>query len=220
MAKISASIICGDPINLKSDLRALKTAKVDFIHFDIMDGIFVPRFGLYPEYLASIKRNSSIPLDVHLMVTNPEPYIPLLAELGADFISVHVENNLHLHRTLRLIKSFKIKSVLVLNLATPLNVLDYLLTDLDLITIMGINPGIIGHKLIPSTLKKVSDLKILLNLAKVNIPIEIDGGVTFDTTPSLLKAGADILVCGSSTIFNQNKSLSFMIKKFKKTYEI
>jgi ribulose-phosphate 3-epimerase len=220
MAKISASIICGDPINLKSDLRALKTAKVDFIHFDIMDGIFVPRFGLYPEYLASIKRNSSIPLDVHLMVTNPEPYIPLLAELGADFISVHVENNLHLHRTLRLIKSFKIKSGLVLNLATPLNVLDYLLTDLDLITIMGINPGIIGHKLIPSTLKKVSDLKILLNLAKVNIPIEIDGGVTFDTTPSLLKAGADILVCGSSTIFNQNKSLSFMIKKFKKTYEI
>jgi ribulose-phosphate 3-epimerase len=197
-------------------LQAIKKAKADYIHFDIMDGIFVPRYGLYPEYLASIKRNTSVPLDVHLMVMNPEPYIPLLAQSGADLISVHVENNFHLNRTINLIKSCHVKAGIVLNSATPLNTLDYLLADLDQIMLMGINPGIIGHKLIPSTLIKVADLKEKLKIAKLNIPIEIDGGVTFDTVPKLVDAGADILVCGSSTIYNQKEPLFDMIKKFKK----
>lgn len=217
MTKISASIICGNPINLKSDLHSLEKGKIEYIHFDIMDGIFVPRYGLYPEYLSSIKKSTKIPIDVHMMTINPELYIPLLAESGADYISVHAENNHHLHRTIKLIKQHHLKAGLVLNPATPLNTLDYLLTDLDLIVLMGINPGIVGHQLIPSTIEKIKDLKQKLKKTKSSIFVEIDGGVTFNSAPSLTKAGADILVCGSSTIFNQPQPLLSKINEFRQT---
>ncbi len=209
-------MICDDFIDLKRTLRQFKKGKIDYIHFDVMDGIFVPRFGLFPELLKTIKSLSNIPVDVHLMVENPEPYIKIFAESGADIISIHFELNAHLSRSIKLIKNMGIKAGVVLNPATPLSVLDYVLEDVDLIMIMAINPGIVGHKLIPTTYHKLQDLKSKL-ADREDILVEVDGGVTFESAPKMITDGANMLVCGTSSIFKQKKPLDVMSLNLRKT---
>lgn len=201
--KLSASLICADLLNLERDIKSLEKAGVDYLHFDVMDGIFVPRFGLLPELLSRICHTTYLPVDVHMMVVNPEPYIADFVRAGAKIFYVHVENNPHLHRTLKTIKAAGMQPGVVLNMSSPLEYLDYIVEELDYVMLMGINPGIIGHKIIPKIFDKLIALK--KKLAGASIRIMIDGGVTPDTSADLIKAGADILVCGSSSIFRPNE---------------
>jgi ribulose-phosphate 3-epimerase len=213
---LAASMICDDFTDLKRTLKLFAKGKIDYIHFDVMDGVFVPRFGLFPELLSTVKSLTNIPADIHLMVQNPEPYIKIFAESGADIISIHPEMNPHLSRSIRLIKEAGVKAGVVLNPATPLNVLDYVLDDLDLILIMAINPGIVGHKLIPKTYEKLRDLGSKL-VGRDNIIVEVDGGVTFESASKMIAAGANMLVCGTSSIFKQKKPLDIMSLNLRKT---
>jgi len=211
---LSASLICADILSLREEIAKLEDGQADYIHFDVMDGVFVPRFGMYPEILRAVRSITSIPFDVHLMLANPEPYISLFAEAGAQIIAVHAEGNHHLQRTISLIHKCGAKAGIVLNPATGLDVLDYIMEDLDLILIMAINPGIVGHPLWPGALGKIADLGRKLGDRSSPI-IEVDGGVTFQSAPSMVKAGADMLVCGSSTIFTPNGKVAENLKRLR-----
>lgn len=211
--KLSASMICGDPLNLASELSELEKAKIEYIHFDVMDGIFVPRLGLYPEILTEIKSKTNIPVDVHLMVSKPENLISDFIKAGADFITVHAESTKHLHGVVSDIKKAGVKAGVALNPGTALDTIKYLLDEIDLLLIMAINPGIVGHKLIPSMIQKIEDARNLLGDKKVLI--QVDGGVSFNSSAQMVRAGADILVCGTSTIFKQKPSLSKQISKYR-----
>jgi ribulose-phosphate 3-epimerase len=212
---LSASLICGDFLNLKKEIKSLEKGKVDMIHFDVMDGNFVPRLGLFPEIFTAIKSISDLPVDIHLMVNNPEDLIPIFSKSPKDTLTVHAETCPHLHRVIQKIKEAKMMAGIALNPATPINAVDYLLEDLSLIVIMAINPGILGHRFIPQMINKIKSLKHKIKNNK-KILIEIDGGVTNETAPLLLQAGADILVCGSSTIFNQDKPIDRKLIEFRR----
>ena len=155
-------------------------------------------------------------VDVHMMTEDPERYIKEFAEAGANIIAVHVEACKHLHFTLKQIREHGVKVGVVLNYATPLNVLDYILDDVDMVELMAINPGIVGHKMIPGIFKKISDLKEKINVSGKNILIEIDGGVNPDTAADMIRAGADILVCGTSSIFKPDVPVNKKIGEFRK----
>lgn len=212
---LTASLICADFLSLEKELKKLKKGGIDLIHFDVMDGSFVPRFGLFPEILSLIKKITDLPIDVHMMVQNPEDYIKVFADGGADYFVVHAESDQHLHRTLKRIHEYGMKAGVALNPATPLTVLDYLLDDLDLVLLMAINPGIVGHKLIPQMIDKIADLKMKLQ-RHPNVLIEVDGGVAFESAPEMVRRGANILVCGSSTIFKLDQKVDVKIKQFRK----
>ncbi len=214
--EITASLICGDPLNLERAVRDIIGADIDRIHFDVMDGVCVPRFGLYPEILVGVRKLTDLPVDVHMMVTNPEPYIETYAKAGATIFYVHAENNSNLHRTLKLIKDAGMKPGVVLNMATPICVLDYILADIDYVLLMAINPGIVGHTIIDAVYSKIRDVKTLIGGRAIKIVI--DGGVTSESSAAMVRAGADVLVCGSSTIFRPAEApLAELTKKFLKS---
>ena len=217
--QLAASIICGNPLNLESDLAALDKGGIDYIHFDVMDGYFVPRFGLFPEYLKAIRLKTDVPIEVHMMVQDPEPYIKSFVEAGANILTPHIEPLMHVHRTIKKIKDAGVQAGLALNPGTSLSSLDYILSDLDLVMLMAINPGIIGHKLIPGSMKKIADLREkidALHLEK-DIIIEIDGGVTPESGKQMVEAGATMLVCGTGTIFQPPAKLDDKIREFRQT---
>jgi ribulose-phosphate 3-epimerase len=215
---ISASMICGNPLNLEQEVKSLERAEVDYLHFDVMDGIFVPRYGLFPEMLTQITKITNIPVDVHMMVMDPEPYIDTFAKAGAKIFYVHVENNPHLHRTIRQIKNSGMDAGVALNISTPIEVLNYIIDEINYIMLMGINPGIVGHKIIPKIYDKISDVKEKIKDTKIKILI--DGGVTPETSSEMIKRGADILVCGSSTIFKPREgTLEEVTKKYREIVE-
>ncbi len=197
---LSASLVCADLMNLGDQVRKLEEAWIDYIHIDIMDGHFVPRFGLMPEVVKQVRSMTNIPMDVHMMTNNPEPYIASFIEAGANIIAVHVEDNPNLHRTIKMINNAGAMAWVVLNYATPLDVLDYILDDIGFIMLMAINPWIVGHKVIPGIYQKIKDLKDKVKNYP-DIIIEIDGGVTPETLPEMVKCGANMLVCGTGTIF-------------------
>lgn len=213
---ISASIICSNFINLEKDIRLLEKGGVDFIHIDVMDGHFVPRLGIFPEIINSIKSLTKIPLDIHIMVEDPITWLPIIAKYNPEYVAVHAESAKQLHSIIKKIKSYGIKAGIVLNPDTTLDVINNLIDDLDLVVIMGILPGILGQKLISATIDKIKDLSNLRKGKNKKFLIETDGGVTFESGPIMIESGADILVCGSSTIFNQEKPLNIKIKKFRK----
>lgn len=214
--QLSASLICANHLEFKEEIKRLEKGGADYIHFDVMDGNFVPRFGLYPELLSSIKKISNIPIDVHMMTDEPSKYIKEFAEAGADIIAVHFESCKHLHYTLKLIRDFGIKSGVVLNYATPLNSLECILDYVDMVELMAINPGIVGHKIIPEINKKISNLKKMIKSSGKNILIEIDGGVNPDTAAGMIEAGANLLVCGTSSIFKPDITVDKKIIEFRK----
>jgi len=215
---LASSLICADVLNLEKEIKAMEEAGIDYIHFDAMDAHFVPRLGLYPEMLSAVKRASSLPVDVHLMMDNTEEYIPIFAKNGADIIFVPAEGNNNLHRTIKMIKDFGVNTGVAINPATPLNVLDYILPDLDYIMLMAINPGIVGHKLIPQVMEKISDLKAKL-IDHPNILIEVDGGVTFVSAKEMVDRGANLLVCGSSSIYKLGASVKDNTSKLRQIIE-
>lgn len=212
---LSASLICSEMDNLSEDIRLLDKGGIDYIHFDVMDGLFVPRFGLFPEVLNLVKRKTKIPVDVHLMIENPEMYLTTFADAGAEIIVVHAEACKHLHRTVMLIKNLGVKVGVAINPATSVETLRYVIDQLDLVLIMAINPGIVGHKLIPETLEKIGEVKKMSKNRK-DLLIQIDGGVSFDSAPLMVSKGANMLVCGTSSIFRQAKPLDEKIKELRK----
>ncbi len=214
--KLSASFICGNAMTFAEEIRLLEKGGIDSIHFDVMDGDFVPRYGLYPELLRDIRSVTSLPIDVHMMTRSPEKYVTEFAKAGATYVVVHAEATNHLHRAVSLIKNEGVKPGVALNLATPLSVLDYILDDIDVVMLMAINPGIVGHKLVPFSVQKIMDLRKKLDaLGKSDIEIEIDGGVTPESGPLMIAAGATVLVCGTSVIYKKEKPLDEKIREFR-----
>lgn len=203
---LAASLICANPLNLERDIKELISGKANLIHFDVMDGQFVPRYGLYPEILTYLKKITTIPVDVHMMVDNPEDYIEDFHNAGADYYNVHVESCKHLHRVVKKVRDRGMKPGVALNPATPLSSLEWVIKDIDMVVLMAINPGIVGHKLIPSMLDKITALRTFAEQAgNSNLIIEIDGGVTFESAQLMVEAGADALVCGTGTIFRPHE---------------
>ena len=214
---LAASIICGNPLNLEHDIAALEKGNIAYIHFDVMDGVFVPRYGLFPEYLKAIRSKTDIPIEVHMMVQNPEPYIQDFVDAGATILTPHIEPLMHAHRTIMRIKSAGAKAGLALNPGTSLSSLDYVLDDLDLVMLMAINPGIVGHKLIPRSMEKIADLRKRIDGIGKDIFLEIDGGVTPESGIQMVNAGANMLVCGTGTIFQPPALLEDRIRDFRST---
>lgn len=211
MSLIAPSILSADFTKIKEAVEMVEEAGADLIHIDVMDGHFVPNLTFGPQLIASLKEKTSLPLDVHLMVKNPHSFIPLFHEAGADWISIHLEASIHLHRDISLIKEFQKKAGLALNPATPIHLMNDILRELDYVLLMTVNPGWGGQKFVESCYSKISQLKSWIKGQKLQIPIEVDGGVNLDNMEKLIKEGADILVAGSS-IFHAENSHDALIR--------
>lgn len=191
-------------LRIEEELRQIEAGKIDTIHFDVMDGNFVPRYGLHPEILQALRSQTQLPVDVHMMTDQPERYIDVFAKAGANYFSVHAEACNHLHRAVSAIRSAGMKPGVALNPATPPSILEYVLQDLEIVVLMAINPGILGQTLIPNQLDKIRQLRAM-STAKPELIIQIDGGVTPATAPAMIAAGASSLVCGTGTIFRPHE---------------
>lgn len=202
MLKIAPSILSADFAKLGEEITAVERAGADYIHVDVMDGHFVPNITIGPLIVEAIRPVTKLPLDVHLMIDNPDQYIEDFAKAGADYITVHVEACRHLHRTIHHIKSFRIKAGVVLNPATPVNTIEHILKDIDMVLLMSVNPGFGGQKFIPEVLPKIRKVKEMADSIGKEIEIEIDGGVNSETAKLCVEAGANVLVAGSA-IYDQ-----------------
>jgi len=198
MKKIAPSILSADFARLGDEVRAVAAAGADYIHVDVMDGHFVPNITIGPLVVDAVRRVTDLPLDVHLMIENPDLYIPDFAKAGSDIIVVHAEATNHLHRTVQLIKSFGKKAGVSLNPATPLNTLDYILEELDLVLLMTVNPGFGGQSFIEACLPKIHALRAMLDKRGLETELEVDGGVKTDNIDRIAHAGADVFVAGSA----------------------
>lgn len=197
MVQIAPSILSADFARLGEEIQLVESAGADVIHVDVMDGHFVPNITMGPPVVASIRKATTLPLDVHLMVESPDDFIASFAQAGANWISVHVEVSPHLDRTIQLIKSFKLKAGIVLNPATPLAAVDEVLKLVDFVLIMSVNPGFGGQTFIPYAVEKIQRLRKIIQHKALSVKIEVDGGVGLDNLRDLVRNGADILVCGS-----------------------
>lgn len=201
MPIIAPSILAADFANLQRDVEMVNQSEADWFHIDVMDGHFVPNISYGMPVIEAIKKHATKPLDVHLMIEQPERYIETFAAIGADIITVHYEATVHLHRTLRQIKAAGCKAGVVLNLSTPVTVLEDILPECYMVLIMSINPGFGGQKFEEITYQKVRKLKQMIQEQGLDTLIEIDGGVTNQNAAALVEAGADALVAGSY-VFN------------------
>jgi ribulose-phosphate 3-epimerase len=198
MPLIAPSILSADFAELGKEIRDVQAAGADWIHVDVMDGHFVPNITMGPLVVEAVRRSTTLPVDVHLMIENPDRYVSDFAKAGADYISVQVETCVHLDRTIHMIKEAGAKAGAVLNPATGLSALDWILADLDFVLIMSVNPGFGGQAFIPASLDKIRRLKALIQQRELKTLIEIDGGVNKHTVTQVTDAGADVLVAGSA----------------------
>jgi ribulose-phosphate 3-epimerase len=198
MKKIAPSILSADFSRLGDEVRAVAAAGADYIHVDVMDGHFVPNITIGPLVVEAVRKITPLPLDVHLMITEPDRYIPDFAAAGADIIVVHAEACWHLHRTVQLIKSLGKRAGVSLNPATPLSSLEYVLVELDLVLLMTVNPGFGGQSFIEACIPKIQALRGMLDKRGLEAELEVDGGVKTDNIARIAHAGADVFVAGSA----------------------
>ncbi len=203
MLKLAPSILSADFANLGADVKAVDQAGARYIHIDVMDGAFVPNFSLGLPVIKAIRKYTDKVFDVHLMVEDPAHHLEAFKEAGADIITVHAEACRHLHRTIQTIRSLGVKAGVALNPATPLCVLDYVLEDVDMVLLMGVNPGFGGQEYIPSTTEKIRQLRKIIQSRGLHTDIEVDGGVNRENLEMILDAGANVIVAGSQ-IFQGN----------------
>lgn len=202
MIKIAPSILSANFARLEEDIKDVERGGADYIHVDVMDGHFVPNITIGPLVVEAIRPVTHLPLDVHLMIENPDQYISAFAKAGADLLSVHVEACRHLHRTIQQIKSEGMKAGVVLNPHTPISMIEHVIEDVDLVLLMTVNPGFGGQTFIHSVLPKIKQVATLVEEKQLNVEIEVDGGVNPDTAKLCIEAGANVLVAGSA-IYNQ-----------------
>ncbi|PHS35509.1 MAG: ribulose-phosphate 3-epimerase [Alkaliphilus sp.] len=198
MYKLAPSILSADFSNLLKDIKRLEKAGCDMLHIDVMDGHFVPNITIGPLVINSIKDKTKLPLDVHLMIEEPDKYIQDFIRAGAHIITVHAEACVHLHRTIQLIKKQGVKVGVSLNPATSLDVLDYVLADLDMVLIMSVNPGFGGQSFISSAMEKIAMLRERIKRDNLNVDIQVDGGINSNNIKSIIEAGANVIVAGSA----------------------
>lgn len=214
MMKILPSVLSADFLKLGSQIHELEKNNIEIIHVDIMDGQFVPNISFGFPILQAIRSSTNLTLDVHLMINNPSNFIKEFVDYGADIITVHYEGNYHLHRLIQQIKSYNVKAGIAINPATPISLLKHIIQDVDLVLIMGVNPGFGGQSLIPFTLDKIKELNSLREDLNLSFNISVDGGVKSSNYKDILKAGADLLVVGSDVFKNDN--ISKNINEFQK----
>lgn len=198
MVRIAPSLLAADPARIDIAVEQAVTAGADLLHVDIMDGHFVPNLSFGPGLVAAVRRRTSLPLDVHLMVRRPGDFVPLFAEAGADWISIQIEAAVHLHREIAFIKSLGKKAGVVLNPATPLAGLEDILPEVDYVLLMSVNPGYGGQSFIPSSRVRIRRLKDWIRRLELDVLVEVDGGVSLDNAADLARDGVDILVAGNS----------------------
>ena len=214
--RICASLACADMLHLADDLRALEAAHVDYVHIDVMDGRFVPNFALAPALMRTVRGASALPMDVHLMIEEPERYLETFVEAGADVLVVHQEATVHLQSTLAWIRGLGARAGVALNPATSLHTLEYVMGDIDVLLIMTVNPGFVGQSLVPATLTKIADARSMFSRRGLAVDIQVDGNVSFANAPAMVRAGANYLVGGTSSIFAEGLSIEEGVRKLER----
>ena len=210
-------MMCADIGSLKETLALFEKHGIDCLHIDVMDGVFVPNLMLGSEYCKQIRKLSHIPLDIHLMVVQPEPKILWFEPKEGEYVSVHAESTKHLHRAVGIIKATGAKALVALNPATPISSVEYVMEDISGVLLMLVNPGYAGQSLIPETIRKIRDMRALADSKGLaGFEIQVDGNVSFERAPELIEAGADFLVLGSSGIFAEDMKLEDAILKMRK----
>ena len=218
MLELSPSLLSADFTNLKSEMEVLDKNGVKYLHLDVMDGIFVPNISFGPMIIKQLRPLTNMIFDVHLMIEDPDRYVQNFKDAGADILTVHYEACKHLHRTVSYIKSLGMKAGVSLNPATNIDVLDYVLEDLDLVLIMSVNPGFGGQSFIPSAIDKIKNLKAKIRERNLNVIVEVDGGVKTTNVKDVIEAGADLIVSGSD-VFADKENRIRAYKEIFKNYE-
>ena len=218
MLELSPSLLSADFTDLKSEIEVLDKNGVKYLHLDVMDGMFVPNISFGPMIIKQLRPLTSMIFDVHLMIEDPDRYVQNFKDAGADILTVHYEACKHLHRTVSYIKSLGMKAGVSLNPATNIEVLDYVLEDLDLVLIMSVNPGFGGQSFIPSAIDKIKNLKAKIRERNLNVIVEVDGGVKTTNVKDVIEAGADLIVSGSD-VFADKENRIKAYKEIFKNYE-
>lgn len=199
---VSPSILAADFLNLGKECEMLQNSEAEWIHVDVMDGVFVPNISFGSPVLKCVRKATTKVLDVHLMITDPQHYVGMFHDLGADILNVHYEACTHLHRTLQQIRDCGMRAAVTLNPSTPVNVLEDIIGDVDMVLLMSVNPGFGGQKFIEHTVKKIEKLRALANANGCKTLIEVDGGINLETGARCVRAGANVLVAGSFVFAN------------------
>lgn len=218
MLELSPSLLSADFTDLKSEIEVLDKNGVKYLHLDVMDGMFVPNISFGPMIIKQLRPLTNMIFDVHLMIEDPDRYVQNFKDAGADILTVHYEACKHFHRTVSYIKSLGMKAGVSLNPATNIDVLDYVLEDLDLVLIMSVNPGFGGQSFIPSAIDKIKNLKAKIRERNLNVIVEVDGGVKTTNVKDVIEAGADLIVSGSD-VFADKENRIRAYKEIFKDYE-
>lgn len=217
--KTSASLMCADFRHLLEDVRKLERAGINWLHFDIMDDHFVPNLTLGPLIVESLRGKTDLPFDVHLQITNPEFFIPVFSRIGCEIITFHLEATNHVFRMVSLIKEKGKKAGIAINPATPVESLEYVLSELDLVIIMTVEPGFAGQRFIPQVIPKIEKLREMVEKKGLEVDIAVDGNIYEETIRKTKKAGANVFIAGTSSVFRPDRDLEEAAREFKKICE-